>query len=254
MSGLAPMLRKELRETLRTWRVWVLPGIALFFGVTSPLLALVTPALLRSVAASQPGVILQIPTPTGLDALGQFLKNLTQLVALAVVFTTAGAVSGEVRAGTAVLVLTKPVTRGAFILAKATSNALLLVGAVAAGAVACAAGTRVLFGPTPLAGFAAAVAVWCVFGVLLQAAMILASTWWDSQAVAAGAGLGLFAVLALVGSWRPGRDNTPAGLQPAAWELLAGRPVALAWPVSTGLGATVLLVWAAAAALRRREL
>ena len=30
MNGFAPFLRKEFNETIRTWRLWVLPGFLLF--------------------------------------------------------------------------------------------------------------------------------------------------------------------------------------------------------------------------------
>ena len=36
MSGFRVFARKELREIVRTWRIWVLPGILLFFALTGP--------------------------------------------------------------------------------------------------------------------------------------------------------------------------------------------------------------------------
>ena len=56
MIGLGAFLGKELTEIRRTWRLWVIPGMLLFFGVTSPIIAALTPALVQSMAASQPGV------------------------------------------------------------------------------------------------------------------------------------------------------------------------------------------------------
>ena len=43
MSGFAAFAGKEAREILRTWRIWVLPGILLFFALTGPVLAKLTP-------------------------------------------------------------------------------------------------------------------------------------------------------------------------------------------------------------------
>ena len=110
MSGFRPFLRKELTEIWRTWRLWVLPGMLVFFGITSPIIAAVTPALVRSMTASQRGVTVQMPPPTALDAYAQFIKNLDQFVLIAVVITGAAVISGERGAGTAILMLTKPVT------------------------------------------------------------------------------------------------------------------------------------------------
>ena len=122
MSGLDAFLRKELSEIRRTWRIWVIPGMLVFFGITSPIIAALTPALVQSMAASQPGVVIQLPPPTARDAYGQFLKNLDQFVLIAVVITGAAVVSGERSSGTAILALTKPLSRGAFVVAKIVSH------------------------------------------------------------------------------------------------------------------------------------
>src|SRR5665647_131722 len=47
MSGPVVFARKEALEILRTWRIWVLPGILLFFALTGPVLARFTPDDLR---------------------------------------------------------------------------------------------------------------------------------------------------------------------------------------------------------------
>jgi ABC-2 type transport system permease protein len=112
MTGLGAFVRKELTEIVRTWRIWVIPGMLVFFGITSPIIAALTPALVQSMTASQPGVVIRVPPPTALDAYAQFLKNLDQFVLIAIVISGAGAVSGERSSGTAILALTKPI-RGA---------------------------------------------------------------------------------------------------------------------------------------------
>src|SRR6266513_2134122 len=95
MTGLVAFLRKELTEIRRTWRLWVIPGILVFLGVTSPIIAALTPALVQSVSASKPGVVIHLPPPGVLDASAQFLKNLDQFVLIAVVIAGAGVISGE---------------------------------------------------------------------------------------------------------------------------------------------------------------
>jgi ABC-2 type transport system permease protein len=63
MTGLGAFMQKELTEIRRTWRIWVIPGMLVFLGLTSPIIAAVTPALVQSMAASQPGVVIRIPSP-----------------------------------------------------------------------------------------------------------------------------------------------------------------------------------------------
>jgi len=48
MNGFSAFLRKEVSEILSTWRIWVLPGIVLFFAITGPPLAKFTLELLGS--------------------------------------------------------------------------------------------------------------------------------------------------------------------------------------------------------------
>lgn len=67
MSGFAAFAGKEAREILRTWRIWGLPGILVFFALTGPVLAKLTPQLLGALGGDQlKGLVL--PTPTYLDA------------------------------------------------------------------------------------------------------------------------------------------------------------------------------------------
>ena len=69
MSGFAAFAGKEAREILRTWRIWVLPSILLFF-------AKLTPQLVGALAGDQFKGLL-IPTPTYHDAYTQWIKNLS---------------------------------------------------------------------------------------------------------------------------------------------------------------------------------
>ena len=110
MNGLGPFLGKELREIRKTWRLWVLPGVLLFLGLTTPLLAALTPKILKMTAQRTPGVVIHFPTPTASDSYLQFMGNLAQMALLVIIVTGAAAVAGERRAGTDVLMLTKPLS------------------------------------------------------------------------------------------------------------------------------------------------
>src|SRR5450759_5824807 len=132
MSGIAIFAGKEAREILRTWRIWVLPGILLFFALTGPVLAKFTPEIVGALAGDQLGGF-KIPTPTYLDAYTQWIKNLSQIALFALIITYGGIISTETKSGTAVLVLTKPVSRTAFIVAKATVHSVFLAVLVVIG-------------------------------------------------------------------------------------------------------------------------
>ena len=254
MSGFAAFFDKELLEIRRTWRLWVIPSMLLFFGSTSPILALVTPSLLSSIAGAQPGVVITVPTPTALDAGAQFLKSLSQLVIFALIIGGAGAVSGERSSGTAVLALTKPLSRGAFVLAKVIADTLLLIVSTIIGTLVCGALTRVLFESVDWRSLVAAVAVWLVFALLVTAAMHLFSVWCRSRGAAAGAGLAFLFLTLLAGIWPPMSRYTFVGLTGVASRALAGQPVEWGWPVATALALAIACVLAAVRLFERQEL
>ncbi len=254
MNGFSAFLAKELQEIRKTWRIWVIPGMVLFFAVVSPLIAQLTPTLITSMARSQPGVTIVLPPPTWVDAYGQFLKNMQQVVLIAVVITGAGAVSGERAWGTAVLTLTKPLARGAFVLAKVFSQSALLVGCTALGTVLCAALTRMIFGPAPLWPLANAALLWLAYALLLVAVMTLFSAWFPARGAAAGGGLVFLFLGLLVAIWAPAARFTFVGLLPAAGKALAGHPAATFWPVITAAGMSVVSAAAAVKIFERQEL
>lgn len=248
MHGFAVFLRKEMREIVRTWRIWVLPSIMIFIGITSPILAEFTPALVKSLATSdQTGIVIEIPDAITRDAYLQFSKNSVQIALIAVIIAVAGMIAAEKRAGTAVLVLTKPVSRSGFVVAKVISNWVLLFAATVVGALLCIGVTALVFDTTLVAQFLTATAMWFLLGSMFIACMALLSTLIGSQGGAAGAGVGLFLGLSILSAWGPGRDFTPAGLLSAGDRVLVGQSPELLWPIVTAivvaLAATALAAW-----------
>ena len=123
----------------------------------------------------------------------QFMGNLAQLALLVVIITGAAAVAGERRAGTAVLVLTKPLSRAAFVWAKVVANLAVLVIATAIGAALCIVVTILLFDTAHIAAFLESVALWLALAAMFVCLMVFLSAALDRQAAAAGAGLAVYA-------------------------------------------------------------
>jgi ABC-2 type transport system permease protein len=256
MTGFLAFLRKELTEIRRTWRLWVIPGMLVFFGVTSPIIAALTPALVQSMAAAQPGVVIQLPPPKALDASAQFLKNLDQFVLIAVVIAGAGVVSGERASGTAILALTKPLSRGAFVVAKIISQVVLLAAATTFGTVVCLGMTAVVFDGSGTARLVAAVALWMLYASLLVVVMTFFSAAFRSRGAAAGAGLGFYFLSLLFSNWGPAARYSFFGLIPAMRDALMGAAEAgsLAWPVTTAVAAIAVGAVAAVWIFEQQEL
>ncbi|GAV31399.1 hypothetical protein emb_1c0124 [Coriobacteriaceae bacterium EMTCatB1] len=244
MRGFRPFFLKELREIARTWRIWVLPSIVVVFALTGPVLAKVMPEILRSMSSEQlGGAVISLPEPTWKDAYAQWVKNLTQIVTFALVIMLGGTVASEVRSGTAIMVLTKPVSRPAFVLAKAAANAVLVTATTLLGAAATWAVTLAVFGEAPLRPIVQPTAAWLAWALFLVAVMTLASVLVQSPSGAAGVGIGVYAAISIASLSRWAVEHTPAGLIGAPGALLAGDRPPLSWP----LAATALIAAAALA-------
>lgn len=255
MRGFAAFARKEAVEILRTWRIWVLPGMLMAFALSGPVLAKFTPEIVGSVAGDQfAGLMKALPKPTYLDSYGQWAKNLTQIVSFAIVIIYGGLVSSERKSGTAALVLTKPVSRAAFVVAKAAVHSVFLIVTVVLGTLATWAGTAVMFGTAPGGALWSATVAWLAFAVFFIGIMTLLSSLLGSQAGAAGIGLGVFALTSVASLWEPLAAYSPVGLSGAAMMLAAGRTSAILWPVVSSLALACALVACAALAFRTKEL
>jgi ABC-2 type transport system permease protein len=255
-DGFSAFVRKEAVEILRTWRIWVLPGMALFFALSGPALAKFTPQILQAVAGMPKEAVMSLMggEPTFYDAYMQWVKNLSQVVFFAIIIIYAGLVSAERKSGTAILVLTKPVSRSAFVVAKVFVHALFLTAITVVGTAFTQGMTLLVFGEAPGSALWQSSLSWLVLALFFLALMTLLSVLLGSQAGAAGVGVGVYAALALISLAPAAVLLTPAGLLVSPMAVAKGAPFPSVWPVVWSLaGAAVLVAWAAAA-FRKQEL
>ncbi|PJJ63293.1 ABC transporter permease [Compostimonas suwonensis] len=254
MNATLVFARKETLEIVRTWRIWVLPAIILFFAISSPLLARYTPEILGAVGGDQFEAI-ALPPASYVDAYAQWIKNLSQIFLFALIIIYGGIVSSETSSGTAILVLTKPMSRGAFVAVKAVVHTVFLAVLVIIGALVTWGLTAAVFGQAPLEPLWSSTLNWLVLGIFYIAMMTFLSVLIPSAAGAAGAGVGVFVLLTIGALWKPLGDHSPAGLAGQAAALAAEEPVPeLLWPLLVSITAAVVLVIAAALLFRRKEL
>jgi ABC-2 type transport system permease protein len=232
----------------------VLPSIVIFFALTGPPLARFTPELITALVGDQLGRI-NVPSPTYLDAYGQWIKNLSQVTVFALVITYGGLVSSEVKSGTAVFVLTKPVSRTAFVIVKAVIHSAFLALILVVGTLTTWGITAAVFGEAPGNTLWRSSLLWLVLGVLFIALMALLSVLVSSAAGAAGAGLGAYVLLSIGGIWNPLNSYSPAGITGQAMSIASGAEVPTSfWAVTTSLVLSLALVCLAAMLFRRKEL
>src|SRR5258706_16159042 len=134
-----------------------------------------------------------------------------------------GSVATEKERGTAALILTKPASRGAFLLTKLVAIATTLGISMAVAAVGAWFYTFVLFEPLPLAGFVAATILQWLALVAYAAITFVGSTLTRSALPAAGLGVAAFIVLGILGILPAIGRYLPTGLRAPA-RSLAPRP------------------------------
>jgi ABC-2 type transport system permease protein len=256
MSGGVILLRKELLESWRTMRLPIVAGLFLLVGLTSPMLAKFLPEIVEAAAGDQLGS-LPIPTPVAADAADQLWKNLAQFGALAAIVLAMGAVATERDRGTAAFILSKTVSRGAFLGAKVAAIGAVLAICVALAVIVAWIYTAILFEPLPVGGWLAfAFLAW--LGLAAWAALtFLGSTVTGSAAAAAGIGFCALLVLSLAAAIPNVGRFLPGGLAGPALALAAGLPVDAADVVTPVVATAVLIAAAIGLAIwsfRRQEL
>jgi len=253
------LLRKELLESWRTFRLPVVIGLFLFTGLSSPALARFLPEIIELAGGDQLGFI-EIPTPTTADAVDQLIKNLVQFGALTAILLSMSLVATEKDRGTAAFVLAKPVTRGSFLAAKLVAvGALLAVSTILAVIVGWIY-TALLFEPVPVVGW-----IWLALLTWLSLFAYAALTFLGSVvtgSAAAAAGIGFVALLLLgIVAAIPNLDRfTPSGLLGPAGALANGTSTAgglgadLAVPIVATVALIAVVISVSAWSFRRQEL
>ncbi len=246
---------KEMLEQVRTLRLVVVVAVLALFGATSPLLAKLLPDIVKLAGAQAGGLTITMPPPTMADAIAQLVKNVGQFGALIAILVSMGSVATEKDRGTAGFVLTKPIGRGSFIVAKATSIAVLLGVGLAAGYALAWFYTALLFEAPPVAGFVASgIALWISL-LVVAAVTFLFSVLAGSSMVAGGAGFVVLIVAGILAAIPGVGPYTPTGLWVPATNLALGADAGnVVGPLIVNALISVGCVSLAAVAFRRQEL
>jgi len=198
MRGFGPLLRKELLEQWRTRRLLVVAVVFVALGIGSPYLARYTAELIEALGGAP--FEIEVPEPTVADAVTQFLRNLGQAGILTSVLLAMGSVATEKERGTAALLLSKPVSRGAYLGTKLVAIGVTLAVGLLLAAVGGYAYTTFLFEAPSAAGWMGMTALLFLSLLSYAALTFLGSTLTRSVVAAAAIGVGGMILLAIVAS------------------------------------------------------
>lgn len=173
MKNYLTFLKKELLESVRTYKMFILLTVFLLLGIMNPLIAKLTPEIVEM--AMPAGMDITVAAPTAMDSWLQFYKNVGQIGVFVMVLVLSGMLSTELSKGTLINLLTKGLSRSAVIFAKYTYMILMwTAGYVLAYLVTW--GYTVFLFPKDAASnvLLSAFFLW-VFGVFLLAVLMLSA-------------------------------------------------------------------------------
>lgn len=146
--------KKELYELFRTSKGIVLAIILLIIAISSPLLAKLTPEILKwafQVTGEYDATaglfdLTTMPDPTSVDSYAQFFSNINSIGILSLIIIFAGIVAGEKYKGTAAYILTKNISRAEFILSKFVASCVFTLGCMTLSVIILKIYTDLIFG------------------------------------------------------------------------------------------------------------
>ena len=179
MRGYIAFVKKEFMENTRTYKLLILFAVFLIFGMMGPIMAKLTPEILKSI--DMQGIPWDIPVPTALDSYKQFFKNDGQMGLLILVLIFGGTLTREYTKGTLINVLTKGLSRKTVIFAKYTVASILWTASLVLSFLTTYGYTVYLFPNEKVDNIVQSVGCLWIFGLFLLAVIIFASTLVESS-------------------------------------------------------------------------
>lgn len=252
MKGLGPLLKKELKEQFRTYRWLIVGGIFLLFGITTPLMLKYLPEILKF-AGDQLSII-DIPPPTAFQSLSEYTGTIGQIGVLVAVLVAMGSIANELRHGTALMTLSKPVSRLAFVTAKLIAVSLTFLGSMIVASIFCYAYTVWLIESADVMAFVGQNALLGLFLIFCLAVTLLFSSLFKNSLAAGGISLAIIVAQAGLTVLPGFRNYLPGSLLNWGTEILKGSSESY-W---RALGITVVVIifciYLAQRTLQRKDL
>jgi ABC-2 type transport system permease protein len=251
MTGLTALLKKEFREQYRTHRLLIVVATFALFGIGVPLLMKFLPEIAK---LSKDAMQMEIPPATAVQTFNQFAGMMGQLGVVVAVMVAMGAVANELRHGTAVTTLSKPISRAAFVAAKLIAISVTFMLALAVGASVCFFYTNGLIGEANATAFLQFNLLMGLFLLFCLAMTVFFSCLFKSSLAAGGLAIAAIISQTMMTSVPVVGDFLPAKLIGWGTAILAGHSPPYWWAIGTTVGLTVLAVYLGQHFLKNKEI
>ncbi|MCL2281365.1 MAG: ABC transporter permease [Dehalococcoidia bacterium] len=254
MKGFGVLLRKEIKEQFRTNKIVIIAIVFLFFGLSSPVMTKYLPEIINSLSGTG-GFTIEMPDPVSSDALLSYASNISQFGVLMTVLLAMGAIAKEIESGTAALLLSKPVTRLSFIIAKLAAEGLNILLGLLMGGLACWGYTLILFGEVSALGFVYQMLLLALFLLFCLSVTLFFSSLIKNQIAAGGLAIAVIIIISILSALPKIVHFLPGGLISWGNNLVSGVSGSAEWgSLAVSLALIVLGIYGAWFNLRRKEL
>jgi ABC-2 type transport system permease protein len=191
------LLKKELRQTWRSFRLPAFYLTLLFLAVMDPLTTRYMGEIIGKFAQ---GITITVPPPSAEQAVGSFVGDIVEIGVLVIIAITMGSVAGERAAGVTTFVVTKPVSKRSYILAKLSVLGVGIALGITVSVLLAYLYTWSLIGPLPLSRVLLAAVSVGLYAHLIMVATFAASMVLPGTLAAGGAGLAAMILLGIAGA------------------------------------------------------
>lgn len=180
LGGFGPFLKKEIGESLRTFKFLILALVMVAFGILSPLMIKYLPLLFETAFSGETytggmDLVALLPPVTALMSWTEFFANLAQTGVIALVIVFSGTLSGEAGKGTLLPLLARGLSRYSVVLAKMLNIALIWTGSYFLSYGLTYGLTVILFPNEPVAHLLPVLLYLWLYGLFMAAATLFAS-------------------------------------------------------------------------------
>jgi ABC-2 type transport system permease protein len=252
MKGFIPLLRKEIQEQLKLYRLVIVGGIFVFFGISDPIMLKYLPEILKMAGSGQ--MVIQLPTTTAAQSLAEYAGNIGQIGALIAVLVAMGCIANELKSGTAVMTLSKPVSRSAFVTAKLLAMSMTFLVSMILGSLFCFGYTVWLIHGSVVMPFIGLNLLLGLFLVFCLAVTLFFSSMYKSGLAAGGLAIGVVIVQAIISSIPIIGNFMPGKLLSWGTDLLTGTGTGYWWALGITVVAIGLCLYFAQRFLKNRDL
>lgn len=240
MNALVAFIKKEMLESVRTYKLLILIIVFLLMGIISPVIAKVTPDIIDAIVPE--GIEIKIPDPTAVDAWIQFFKNTSQIGLVVMIITFAGLMSNELSKGTLVNMLTKGLSRRTVILSKFISSTLQWTFAFILSAVTTLLYTNFLWPEGSVSNlFLALFGLW-LFGIMMLSLIIMGGVLFKNLTTNMLATGGLFLIMLIINIFPDVKPYNPMTLFSGNMGLLVEKQAVSDFYSATIVTSIVLLI------------